>query len=172
MENLNLFLQPKSDTLLIPMENKRLLTSDKSDLSEMASLIVEAVDDGEADALDTLIMAKKGEYVFKSISEALKGKIPTPEKNYIRYNCAVTERTTGVSYSFESCNDPVWNELNMQLVELKEKQKSRESWLKTFTKPTAVEDQVDEESGEVIMEARTILPPVKIGGQSTVISIK
>jgi len=171
MENLNLFLLPKEETALLPIENKRLLTADKSDLSQMASLILEGVDDGNADPLDTLIMAKKGMYVFESIAEALKNKVPTPEKGYSKYNCEVSERTTGVSYSFDTCNDPIWLELNSQFVQAKERLKAREKWLKTFTKPTEVEDQADED-GEVIMEARTINPPVKMGGTSTIISIK
>lgn len=172
MKDLNLFLQPKSEVAVLPIENKKLLTADKSDLSSMASLIVESVDDGYADALDILIMAKKGEYVFKSIADAMKGKVPTPEKDYMKHSCAITERTTGVNYSFDACNDDVWADLNCQMVELKEKLKERESWLKTFTKATAIDDQIDEETGELIMSARTINPPVKIGGTSTVISIK
>jgi hypothetical protein len=171
MENLNLFLQPKEEVALLPIENKRLLTANKSDLSLMASRIVEGVDDGNADPLDTLIMAKKGLYVFESIADALKNKVATPEKGYTKYNCEISERTTGVSYAFDTCNDPIWLELNSQFVEAKEKLKAREKWLKTFTKPTQVEDQGNED-GEVIMEARTINPPVKMGGTSTIISIK
>lgn len=172
MENLNLFLQPKAAVALLPIEDKRLLTEDKSGLSMMVSMIMEGVDDGFADPLDTLIMAKKGEYVFKSIIEALKGKVPTPEKEATKHHCNISERTSGVSYSFDTCNDPIWVDLNMQEVELKEKIKAREAWLKSFTKPTAVEDQIDEESGELLMEARTINPPVKLAGTSIIISIK
>src|SRR5690349_17829487 len=136
MEELNLFLQPKEETAVLPIENKTLLTSDKSDLSQMVSLIVESVDDGYADALDTMIMAKKGMYVFKSIEEALKGKIPTPEKGLTRFNCEVSERQTGVKYYFDGTNDEVWVELNNQLEDLKGKIKAREDWLKGFSKPT------------------------------------
>lgn len=172
MENLNLFLLPTEEVALLPIENKRLLTADKSDLSLMASLIIEGVDDGNSDPLDTLIMAKKGIYVFEGIAEAMKNKVPTPEKGYTKYNCVVTERNTGVSYSYDTCNDPIWTDLNRRQLDIKEKIKTREAWLKTFTKPTPVDDQIDEESGEVIMEARIINPPVKIGGTSTIISIK
>jgi hypothetical protein len=170
-QGLNLFLQPKEDVALLPIEDKRLLTADKSDLSEMASLIIEGVDDGKADPLDTLIMAKKGLYVFEAIAEAMKNKVPNPGKGYAKHNCEVSERATGVSYSFDTCNDPIWLELNTEFISVKAKLKDREKWLKTFTKPTEVEDQANED-GEVIMEARTINPPVKMAGISTIISIK
>jgi hypothetical protein len=173
MENLNLFLLPVAETNIIPLETKTLLTVDKSDLSEMASKIVEAVDDGIADPLNTLIMAKKGSYVFDSIIEAMKGKARLPEGNeYSRHHCQISERATGVKYYFEGCNDLVWNNLNMQMLDLKEKITAREDKLKTFTKPTKIEDEIDEDTGEVIMSARVINPPVKTGGQSLVFSIK
>jgi hypothetical protein len=172
-ENLNLFLLPYEETSVIPIENKTLLTVAKSDLSEMASQIVEAVDDGIADALDTLIMAKKGAYVFTSIIEAMKDKARLPEgKNYQRHHCDIREQQTGVRYYFEGCNDSVWNNLNMQMLDLKERTSAREAWLKGFSKPTTIEDQIDEETGEVIMEARVINPPVKTGGQSLIFTIK
>lgn len=172
MKDLNLFLQPKEEVAVLPIENKTLLTSTKSDLSYMASLIVEAVDDGYADALDTLIMAKKGMYVFKSIEDSLKGKVVVPEKNHERYSCTVSERQTGVKNYFDGCNDDVWTSLSLELAILEERIKEREAWLKTFTKPTQIEDQVDEESGELIMSARIINPPVKTGGMSVIIGIK
>jgi len=172
-ENLNLFLQPYEETSIIPIENKTLLSVNRADLSEMASQIVESVDDGVADALDTVIIAKKGLYVFESIIEAMKGKAKLPEgKNYQKHHCDIREQATGVRYYFEGCNDPVWTDLNMQMLDIKERLSKREAKLKTFTKPTQVEDEVDEDSGEVIMEARIINPPVKTGGQSLIFTIK
>ena len=171
--NLNLFLQPKTEVAVLPIENKSLLTSDRSDLSLMASRIIESVDDGYADALDTLLMAKKGAYVFDGIIEALKGKVQIPEgKNYSKHHCAIREQTTGVRYSFESCGDPVWDALNEQSNNLAIQLKEREKWLKSFTKPTEVEEVVDEESGEVLIHAGLINPPVKTGGQSIIVTIK
>jgi hypothetical protein len=170
---LNLFLQPKEEVALLPVENKKLLTANKSDLSLMASLIVEGVDDGNADPLDTLILAKKGAYVFTSIVEGLKGKVQAPEsKDYSKHFCEIASRMTGVSYSYDKCNDPVWTSLAGDLAVLQEKIKAREAWLKSFSKPTQVNEQVDEDSGEVIMEARKIYPPAKMGSESIIINIK
>ncbi|WP_114937532.1 hypothetical protein [Mucilaginibacter endophyticus] len=173
MENLNLFLQPVEQTALVAIEDKSLLTVDKSELSEIASKIVEAVDDGNADALNTLIMAKKGAYVFDAVIEAMKGKARLPEgKNYQKHNCDIREQMTGVRYDFNVCNDAVWNSLNMQMLAIKEQIAAREQKLKTFTTPTEVEDEIDQDTGEVIMTARVINPPVKTGSQSLIFTLK
>jgi ABC-type Na+ efflux pump permease subunit len=172
-EKLNLFLQPRTDVAVLPIENKSILTADRSDLSLMASRIIEGVDDGLADPLDTYLMAKKGAYVFDGIIEALKGKVQIPEgKNYSKHHCAIREQTTGVKYFFDECNDPVWTSLNEQAQALALQLKEREKWLKTFTKPTQVEAEVDEESGEEIAPERVVFPPAKIGGQSIIVNIK
>lgn len=172
MENLNLFLLPKTETAVLPIENKTLLSAEKSDLSVMASRILEGVDDGWADPIDTLIMAKKGVYVFEGIVEGLKGKITLPEgSNYSKHSCAMREQMTGVRYYFDECNDPVWNDLNEQLIRLQFEIKEREKWLKSFTKPTEVEAEANED-GEEIAPARVINPPVKSGGMSVIVSIK
>lgn len=173
MEELNLFLQPKEEVAVLPIENKTLLTADKSDLSQMASLIVEGVDDGYADAIDTLIMAKKGLYVFESIVEGLKGKVVLPQtKDYQKHNCVMREQMTGVKYDFTVCGDPVYDQLAAQLFDMQQKIKAREAWLKGFSKPTEVEQQVDEETGDILVYEGKINPPVKTGGHSIILSIK
>ncbi|RZJ89604.1 MAG: hypothetical protein EOO20_10515 [Chryseobacterium sp.] len=169
---LNLFLQPKSEVATLPIENKKLLTSDKADLSLMASLIVQGVDDGHSDALDSMIIAKKGVYVFTSIVDALKNKVPSPGANFEKHFCKISERSSGVKTYFEACNDELWLTMKAELEQLKGRIKAREEWLKGFSKATDIEDQVDEETGELIMSARTIFPPVKTAGSSIVISIQ
>ncbi|SMC52493.1 hypothetical protein [Pedobacter nyackensis] len=171
-ENLNLFLQPKAEIAVLPIENKSILTSDKSELSYMASLILQGVDDGYADPMDTLLMAKKGMYVFKGIVEGLEGKVAVPEKGYTKHHCTIREQMTGVKYHFEECNDPVWTELYEQFKAIEFQLKERQEWLKTFKKPTEVEAEIDEDTGEEISPARKINPPVKMGGMSIIISIK
>lgn len=170
-ESLNLFLQPKSEVATVPIENQRLLTATKSDLCEMASIIMEAADDGIADPLDTLIIAKKGEYVFKSIVEGMKGKCSLPEKGYERHNVAMSERATGVQWHYDTCNDPEWNKLNEQKIAIVEGMKQRETYLKGLGKPLMVEASVNEETGEEIA-AHTIYPAVRVAGESLILSIK
>jgi len=169
-ESLNLFLQPVESTFVMPIEDKHLLTADKAELSEIASRIVEAVDDGNADALNTLILAKKGFYVFESIVDAMKGKAELPEKGYSRHNVEMREQLTGVKYYYDGCNDPVWNEMNSRMVALKEEMKIREAWLKSLKGP--VTERIDEVSGEVEEFETQVFPAAKVGGISLILTIK
>jgi hypothetical protein len=169
--DLNLFLQPKSEVAIVPIEGQRLLTATKSDLSEMASIIMEAADDGMADPLDTLIIAKKGLYVFESIVEGMKGKCKLPEKGYERHNVAMSERATGVQWHYDTCNDPEWNELNAQKISIDARLKIREAYLKGLKGETQIEASANEETGEAI-EAHTIFPAVRVAGESLILSLK
>lgn len=168
-ENLNLFLQPKEETSIIPLENKNLLTADRSELSYMASLMIEAVDDGLADPLDTLIIAKKGKYVFDAIVDGMKGKAKIDDKNYTKHNVNIRQQETGVKYFYDGCNDPIWKELNMQAIEIAEQMKQRQEWLKTLKGET--KEYVDEE-GEVFNFNPPIYPPAKMGTPSLICTIK
>ncbi|MNI33149.1 hypothetical protein D3C87_755770 [compost metagenome] len=169
--NLNLFLQPKSEVATFPIENQILLTASKAELSEMASIIMEAADDGIADPLDTLIIAKKGLYVFESIVEGMKGKCKLPEKGYERHNVAMSERATGVQWHYDTCNDPEWNELNSQRILIEARLKVREAYLKSLNCSIKIESSVSEETGEAI-EAHTIFPAVRVAGESLILSLK
>lgn len=171
MSELNLFLLPKSDIATVPIENKKLLTAQKDELSEMASIIMESVDDGIADAMDTLIIAKKGLYVFESIVEGMKGKVALPEKGYTRHNVVMSERATGVQWRYDTCNDIEWNNLNAQITALKEQMKARENYLKALGKPLQVEEYTNEETGELV-PAHTIYPAVRVAGESLILSLK
>jgi len=170
MENLNLFLQPIDETFVLPIDNKTLLTAEKADLSEMASLILESVDDGLADPLDVLIMAKKGKYVFDAIVDGMKGKAHIEDKNYTKHNVVIRTQDTGVRYYFEDCQDEKWNDYNIQILALKEKQKSREDFLKSLKGET--KSFVDEETGEVETFENPIYPPARIGTPSLICTIK
>ncbi len=169
-EELNLFLQPREEVSVLPVENQSMLQATKADLSGMVSDVVEGVDDGNSDALDTYILAKKGFYVFEGIVEAMKGKVTLPQaKGYSKHSCEFREQATGVSYSFDRCNDPVWEKLSAESSALKIKLKEREDFLKGLKGGTDVE-VVDEETGEA--ETYTMYPPVKMAGQSVVLTIK
>lgn len=169
-EELNLFLLPKEETSLIPLENKTLLTADRSDLSEMASMMIEAVDDGFADPLDTLIIAKKGMYVFDAIVKGMKGKANIDGGKVSKHNVDVRTQDVGVRYDFTGCGDVVWNELDQQIAELKEKQKVREDFLKGLKGETKY--FLDEDTGEEQTFNPPIYPASRSGASSLVLTIK
>lgn len=169
-KKLNLFLQPVKNTAKFPIEKKSLLTASKADLSEVASQIVESVDDGFSDPLDTYIFAKKGAYVFDAICEAMKGKAELPEgKNYAKHGVNIREQDTGVKYYYDGCNDPVWNELKREMLALKEEMKKRETWLKGLKGPTT--EILDEETGEQIVFESPVYPAARMAGRSLIFKL-
>lgn len=173
MNELNLFLQPKSEIAVLPVENISLLSATREELSLMASKILESVDDGYADPLDTLILAKKGLFVFEAILESLKGKVSIPEeKDFKKHNVSVKVQLMGVRYSYDQCNDEVWNKLNDQKSQIVEAMKARELKLKSLSGSIEVGDEVDEDTGDILQEARTLFPPVKKGTETIVLGIK
>lgn len=170
-EELNLFLQPKSEVAVLPIENKSLLTANRSELAVMASRVLESVDDGNADPLDLFIMAKKGSKVFEAVLEALKGKV-TLQGETGRHSCDLREQMTGVRYDYDKSGDPEHNDLSFQLFSIKAKLKAREDFLKGLKGATEIPDTVDENTGEVLYPAATVYPPVKMGGTSIIVTIK
>lgn len=170
MEKLNLFLQPTQDTYVVPLESVTLLNADKSELSEMASIILESVDDGNADPLDVLIIAKKGKYVFDALVEGMKGKVYLEDKNFTKHNVAIRKQDTGVRYFYDGCNDEKWSEINNQILALQEKQKQREEFLKSLKGET--KEFVNEETGEVEVFENPVYPPSRIGTPSLICTIK
>lgn len=170
MEKLNLFLQPAQETYIVPVESVTILNADKSELSEMASIILESVDDGNADPLDVLIIAKKGKYVFDALVEGMKGKVNIEDKNLTKHNVVVRKQDTGVRYFYDGCNDAKLSEINNQILALQEKQKQREEFLKSLKGET--KEYINEETGEVEIFENPIYPPSRIGTPSLICTIK
>ena len=171
MEELNLFLQPKSEVAVLPIENKNLLTADRSELAVMASRVVESVDDGNADALDVFIMAKKGQKVFEAILDGLKGKV-TLQGETSKYNCDLREQATGVKYAYNGCADPEWNDLEEQLSSIQLRMKAREAFLKGLKGAKEIDEVIDENTGEVMYPSATVYPPAKTSGLSVIVTVK
>lgn len=169
-ERLNLFLQPAEQTFVLPIESITLLNAEKSDLSEMASLILESVDDGNADPIDVLILAKKGKYVFDAIVEGMKGKANFEDKNFTKHNVVMRKQDTGVRYYYDGCNDEKWNDLNIKILALNEELKQREEFLKSLKGET--KEYTNEETGEVETFENPVYPPSRVGTPSLICTIK
>jgi hypothetical protein len=170
-ENLNLFLQPKSEVAVIPLENKSLLTANRSELSVMVSRVLEGVDDGNADPLDVFIFAKKGSKVFDAILEGLKDKVDLQGET-AKHNCDLREQQTGVRYEYKGCGDPEWDDLNAQVQSLQLRLKARELFLKGLKGANEIDEIIDEETGELVYPAVTVYPPLKTGGTSIIVTVK
>lgn len=144
-----------------------LLSLNKSDLKSLAKKAIVSVNEGWLDPLTALVTVKKHQEVLSAMEEELKplANDRTVPKGYSEYGVEVGQSMVGVKYDFASTNDAVWEELNKEMLELKEKIKARETFLKALTKDLT---EVDDETGEI----RTIHPPVKSGALGLVLKIK
>lgn len=139
---------------------KTFLTLDKASLTQRAMAVADEYLDGYNSPTEGLLLAKKlidmGEQIKANLADAATNelKLGSGEKRVID-GATFTEQMTGVRYSYDTCNDPVWLDLN-------EKIKNREAFLKTIK---GSKQELIEETGEVI----EIMEPVKSGKMSLVI---
>lgn len=142
-----------------------LLDLNKDYISQYVEQAKQNLSEGHTDALKLFITAKKGQELFTQLEKTIR---PYAEQEtrlgkgevYKKYGCDITEKMTGVSYDFTTCDDEEWNELSNQIAELDKKKKEREKFLKTITKPIFDENGVE------------IKPPIQKGKMGLAISIK
>lgn len=141
-------------------------TKDEAEL--FAQKLTEEVEAGAENPLRLTVklnaMGKAIETVKKNILEyALNEAEKYEGKKFDAYGAEVSISELGTKYSFEGCNDPVWNEANEQMKKWEEKKKEREKFLKTITT-----------SMDVIIEgeALTLNAPIKTSTTGLKITLK
>ncbi len=163
-KELNLFLEPLNDKEALPIEKRTLLQLHKGEILELATEILQQVNDGILDDVDVKVFAKKGMVFFEALNEGLSGKVELPqEKDYKKHGCTMRMQDTGVRYDYSACGHPVIDELNQFLSEKKpiiEKVQKELKGLKSETELT------DEGTGETF----TVKPPFRSAGRSVIIT--
>lgn len=163
MDNTNLFLEPLAEQESLPIASRSLLTLRKGEILELATQILQQVNDGIIDEVDVKVLAKKGETFFKALNDGLSGKVELPqEKDYKKYGCTMSMQDTGVRYDYSVCGHPMLDAINSFIAEKKFVVDKIQKELKGFTKPGEI---VDEETGETI----PVNPPIRTSGRSVVI---
>lgn len=149
----------------------RLFETSKDERGEFVHQLIEKLDNGEADPLETHLQVKCMEDVVKQVTSNEKYKEFILEaakkegKSFMHHNAKFEIKEVGTKYDFESCNDQEYNELTKEFDDLKEKIKQRETFLKTIA-PKGMDIITGE--GEVI----TIYPPVKTSTTSVAVTLK
>lgn len=154
----------------LQLSDEKLLNLSKEYIGKVVTTLKNRVLDGQLDEIETFIAAKKGLEFFSQVEKQLRpiaeDKIRLAKGEvYKKYGTEISQAETGVSYSFEECNDPQWNRLKAAADEASTELKNREKTLKTFTKPV---DVLDPETGEVT----TVNPPIRSGKMGIKLSIK
>lgn len=129
---------------------------------ELVDIMKKSLADGETNPIEAVVKAKSMYEVLSSflkdddvkelvVNECEKyGKGETPSFA----GAKVQVKETGVKWDYTDCGDPVYDSLSIQMEELKQRMKQRESYLKTITERKT---EIDEATGEIY----TILPPVR-----------
>lgn len=141
----------------------------KEQIFEITNSVRNQIIDGNLDALDTLILAKK----IQQYGEELEKKVrPIAEEKstigrgqvYSRFSVDVSEKVVGAKTDYSFCGDPEWESMQATLSDLKEAIKQRELFLSGISDPTTIVTK----DGEVV----TINPPVKSGRLGLSLTLK
>jgi len=147
-------------------------TSTKQDRQELANLLLQRIYQGIENPLQVHVKLKELEDLIKQIMSnkdykdmlLTEGSKHGKSFTFAGNECKVME--TGVKYDYSVCNDPDWNQLDADINNLKEKQKERETFLKTI-RPCGL-NIFDEETGETY----ELNPPVKTSSTTISITLK
>lgn len=163
-KELNLFLEPLAEQEALPISNRSLLNLKKGEILELATEILQQVNDGILDDVDVKVFAKKGMVFFEALNDGLSGKVQLPEeKDYKKHGCTMRMQDTGVRYDYSVCGHPVIDELNAFIADKKPLIEKVQKELKNLKSET---DITDEDTGETF----TVKPPFKSSGRSVIIT--
>ena len=164
MKNLNLFLEPLAEQEALPISNRSLLNLKKGEILELATEILQQVNDGILDDVDVKVFAKKGMVFFEALNDGLSGKVQLPqEKDYKKHGCTMRMQDTGVRYDYSVCGHPVIDEINAFMADKKPLIDKVQKELKNLKTETEI---TDEDTGETF----TVKPPFKSSGRSVIIT--
>lgn len=169
METLELLPETVTETGM-ELSTESLLNLNKSYMGKIVDSVMERVLDGRTDEVRVLVLAKKGQELYKQLEERIR---PVAEEKvrlskgeiYRTFDTEIKQQETGVKYDYSKCNDPQWERLSAAAEAANKALKAREATLKTFTSPV---DVLDPETGEVT----TVKPPIRSGKTGLAVSIK
>lgn len=161
--------QTTSPSATIASAIKSILSLDAATIDTLARAIVQEVQDGNKDALETLIIAKKGAALFKAIDDNVKSfaygkQYATKGENVVRNGCKVEPSELGVSYDYYASQDPIYEQISEEFGKVKQIKEDREKFLKSIKDKMTI---VSEDTGDIV----TIYAPVKKGTLGYKISI-
>jgi hypothetical protein len=157
------------DNQLLTFEGLQVQSLDKATIINQSQLVRDNILDGNLDALQVLISAKKMQELGKQLEEVSR---PIAEDKvvlgrgevYKLQSVEVVEKTIGSRTDYSTCNDPEWDSLQQALCDIKDAIKKREAFLSAITSATTIVTN----DGEII----TINPPIKSGRLGLSLTIK
>lgn len=120
------------------------LPQTKEQVENYTKIIRESVLNGEVDALDFAAKISALEKLFTTlksdilIKDCILNEAEKYGKSFEKGNAKFNIKEVGVTYDFSNCNDFEYEKLSVQISELTEKKKTRESFLKGISIDTEV----------------------------------
>jgi hypothetical protein len=141
------------------MSALRLMPSKASEVATFSVQIIKAVQNGDANPLEVLVMLRALEAVSETVRDEISDNVLTEAEKHTekKFNAfgAIVERTeVGTKYAYDTSSDVEWEQLNSEFESLKRRKSERETFLKALKEPMTV---VNPDTGEVY----TIKPPFK-----------
>lgn len=149
---------------------KKLLNVDRKTIISTAMSVVNAIQDGEFDLVDTFIEIKKGVLFFETLEENTKaivyGKSLVGKGEVLkRHSVEIEQSELGVKWDYSGCNDVILDRLTIAFTEAKKAMEDRQNYLKIIT---TITEQVDMETGETYK----VNPPVRTSTNGYKFSVK
>lgn len=141
--------QPTSATGVL-----RLNPSTNSQIQSFKKQIVESVEEGLSNPLDILVRCRAIEKAVGEIIPAIQQKVLSeaekyPEKTFDFLGNSLEKTEAGVKYRYELSGDPIWMQLDADVMTATERRKDREAFLRTIKSGDIVK-AVDPSTGEEV----------------------
>lgn len=148
----------------------RLMPSKDTEVANFSMQIIKAVQNGEANALEVLVMLRALEAVSELVREEIEDNVLNEadrynEKVIERYGARIEKTEVGTRYNYFVTGDSEWERMNTEMQTLKRRLTERETFLKALKEPLIV---VNADTGEL----ETIKPPLKTSKQGIRVYLK
>jgi hypothetical protein len=137
----------------------RLMPSKASEVANFSMQIVKAVQNGDANPLEVLVMLRSLEAVSELVREYIEDNINAEadrynEKIIERYGAKIEKAELGVRYNYAKSGDIEYERLKTDADTAKSRLNEREAFLKALKEPLTL---VNEDTGEIYK----VCPPLK-----------
>jgi hypothetical protein len=141
-----------------PMSMLRLMPSRVKEVATFAKGIITSVRNGDANALEALVMMRALQLLSKEVIEQIEENILNEanrynEKSIEMYGARIDKGDVKTEYLYETSGDSQWEELDADIKRLTERKKEREEFLRAIKDPVLI---VNKEGAEEMVK-----PPVK-----------
>ena len=125
--------------------------SNGPEIESFAINTIKQIEDGEYSALELFIKCKAFiksiDLILQGIEESALNEAQREGKSFSKHNASVSIREVGTKWFYDKTNDPTIADIQSQKAGITEKEKERQTFLKSLKNPMMV---LDEESGELV----------------------